>query len=93
MFPVSKLIISISKNEQHHFVAQIDDFVKKGNQQKAYMSSNLWKQKGACGVSLTIWRDKTGNVDWTSLMGNEKKELLRNLPTHFPTILPPYACN
>ena len=44
MFPVSKLIISISKNEQHHFVAQIDDFVKKGNQQKAYMSSNLWKQ-------------------------------------------------
>ena len=44
MFPVSKLSISISKNEQHHFVAQIDDFVKKGNQQKAYMSSNLWKQ-------------------------------------------------
>ena len=93
MFPVSKLIISISKNQQHHFVAQIDDFKKKGNQQKGIHELKFVEAVRACGVSLTIWRDKAGNVDWTSLMGNEKKKLLRNLPTHFPTILPPNVCN
>lgn len=47
----------------------------------------------ACWVSLTIWQDKQGGIDWTSLMGNEMKKLLRNLPTHFRTILPTNVCN
>ena len=85
------MIISICKN-QHHFVAQIDDFKKKGNEQKGIHEAKFVEAVRACGVSLTIWRDKQGNVDWTSLMGNEKKKL-RNLPTHFPTFLPTNVCN
>ena len=52
MFPVSKLIISISKNQQHHFVAQIDDFKKKGNQQKGIHELKFVEAVRACGVSF-----------------------------------------
>lgn len=45
-----------------------------------------------CGVSLSIWTDKQGNLDWTSLMGNEKKKLLRSLPSKFSSFLPPEVC-
>ena len=47
-----------------------------------------------CGVSFQIWESKEagkrgcGNFDWTSLTGNEKKILLRKLPTHFSQFLP-----
>ena len=75
-------MISICKNQQNHFVAQIHDFKIKGNQRRGIHEAKFVEAVRACGVSLTIWRDKQGNVDWTSLMGNEKQKLLRNLPTH-----------
>lgn len=40
----------------------------------------------SCGVTFNVWekRDENGNgigkLDWTSLMGAEKKKLLHNLP-------------
>lgn len=43
-----------------------------------------------CSVSLWIWTAKQGNLDWTSLMGNEKKKLLTSLPSKF--FLPPEVC-
>ena len=36
-----------------------------------------------CGVSFAIWKDKQGNLDWTSLMGTDKKKLLNHLANHF----------
>ena len=41
----------------------------------------------ACGVTFTVWEKKDGEgkgigkMDWTSLMGDEKKKVLRYLPS------------
>ena len=46
-----------------------------------------------CGVTFHVWEKKnadgkgSGTYDWTSLMGNEKKLLLRTFPGHFSTLL------
>ena len=46
-----------------------------------------------CGVSFQVWEKKnadgkgSGTYDWTSLMGNEKKLLLRTFPEHFSSLL------
>lgn len=48
-----------------------------------------------CGVTFWVWEKKnadgkgSGTYDWTSLMGNEKKLLLKTFPEHFPSILRP----
>lgn len=48
-----------------------------------------------CGVSFRVWEKKnadgkgSGTYDWTSLMGNEKKILLKTLPGHLPSNLHP----
>ena len=48
-----------------------------------------------CGVTFHVWEKKnadgkgSGTYDWTSLMGNEKKMLVRSLPKCFPSILRP----
>lgn len=46
-----------------------------------------------CGVTFHVWEKKnangkgSGTYDWTSLMGNEKKQLLKSIPDHFPSFL------
>lgn len=48
-----------------------------------------------CGVTFWVWEKKnadgkgSGTYDWTSLIGNEKKILLKTFPGHFPSILRP----
>ena len=48
-----------------------------------------------CGVTFWVWEKKnadgkgSGTYDWTSLMGNEKRLLLKTFPEHFPSILRP----
>ena len=39
------------------------------------------------GVSLSVWKGKT-DLEWTSLLGGEKRRLLRKLPQHFGKFLP-----
>ncbi|KAL9977700.1 hypothetical protein ACROYT_G015133 [Oculina patagonica] len=52
-----------------------------------------------CGVSLSVWDKRnadgtpSGLYDWTSMVGNEKKKVLRSLPEKFPQILDPEHCN
>ena len=43
------------------------------------------------GISLNVWRSKDAGkkLEWTSLLGGEKRSLLRKLPAHFNKILPP----
>ena len=47
---------------------------------------NLVKTIRSCGVTFSIWdktdadRKASGKKDWTSLMGDEKKKLLKSLP-------------
>ena len=52
-----------------------------------------------CGVSFAIWQkqDEDGNItnkyDWTSMMGTDKKKLLKSLPDHFVEFLPEASVN
>ena len=41
------------------------------------------------GVSLSICQAKGQDVEWTSLLGGEKRALLKKLPNVFETFLPP----
>ena len=43
----------------------------------------------SCGVGFSVWQNKEGKYEWTSLMGGDKKRLLRNLPDKFEDILKP----
>ncbi|PFX33075.1 hypothetical protein AWC38_SpisGene2134 [Stylophora pistillata] len=53
----------------------------------------------SCGVSFTVWEKcnadgtPSGLYDWTSMVGNEKKKVLRSLPEKFPQILDPEQCD
>ncbi|XP_066925709.1 uncharacterized protein [Clytia hemisphaerica] len=41
------------------------------------------------GVTLTFWREKKSKkLEWTSLMGTDKKKMLRKLPQYFSELLP-----
>ncbi|XP_053374155.1 uncharacterized protein LOC123545375 [Mercenaria mercenaria] len=40
----------------------------------------LVKAIQSCGLTFKIWNAKNGDLDWTSLSGNDKKTLLRELP-------------
>ena len=52
-----------------------------------------------CGVSFSVWekRNENGKTsglhDWTSMVGNEKKKVLSNLPKEFPNILQREHCD
>lgn len=47
----------------------------------------------ACGISFNVWEKKnadgkgSGTYDWTSIMGSEKKKLLKQLPDRLPSFL------
>ena len=53
----------------------------------------------SCGVSFSVWEKRnadgtsSGLYDWTSMVGNEKKKVLRSLPEKFPQILDPDHCD
>lgn len=40
----------------------------------------LVKAIKSCGVSFKHWRNKVGEIEWTSLCGNDMKRVLRELP-------------
>ena len=53
----------------------------------------LIKTIQSCGVTFNVWEKvdgdgKSGNFDFTSLMGADKHLLLKALPSKLPTILP-----
>ena len=49
------------------------------------MVQNLVKTIESCGVKFYVWEDKKGGdaLLWPSLVGNEKKKLLKSLPFKF----------
>jgi len=40
-------------------------------------------------VSFSVWKNKDNKLEWTSLMGTDKKKLLRNLPMKFDKCINP----
>ena len=64
-----------------------DDINKKKGEKKGVNRERLQAAVRSCGVSFDIW-EKTnadgkgsGTYDFTSLLGNDKKQLLRELPS------------
>ena len=39
------------------------------------------------GISLKIWSNKQNKTEWTSLMGPDKKRMLKNFPELFTNFL------
>ena len=64
-----------------------DDFGKKKGEPKGLHLRKLTQLINSCGVTFSIWKKRDadgkgmGKMDWTSLMGDEKKKLLRMFPT------------
>ena len=64
-----------------------DDFFKKKGEPKGTHLRKLTQLINSCGVTFSVWEKKDGDgkgmgkIDWTSLMGDEKKKLLRTLAT------------
>lgn len=57
---------------------------------KTTHTDNLIKAVRSMGISFQIWNKKDSKEKgWTSLMGNEKKKLLKDLPAMFHEILRP----
>lgn len=63
-----------------------EDFLKRRGETKGVHLRNLTQVINSCGVTFSVWEKKdgdgkgTGKMDWTSLMGDERKKLLKNLP-------------
>lgn len=63
-----------------------------GKQKSQWTSTHLDRAVTAirsCGVGFSVWQNKEGKYEWTSLMGGDKKRQLRNLPDKFDDILKP----
>lgn len=63
-----------------------EDFSKKRGEPKGCHLSHLTQVINSCGITFSVWEKKDGDgkgmgkMDWTSLMGDERKKLLKNLP-------------
>ena len=63
---------------------QEENMGKPKSAHKTTHTDNLVKAVRAMGISFQIWTKKDSKEkDWTSLMGNEKKKLLKDLPAKF----------
>ena len=75
-----------------------EDKNKKSNEPKGLHLQNVVKSINSCGVTFSVWEKldgngkKTSKHEWTSLRGDEKKKLLRTLPSKFDEILKPETC-
>ncbi|KAK3735181.1 hypothetical protein QZH41_000466 [Actinostola sp. cb2023] len=71
---------------------QQDAFYSERQSQNTSHLDALIRSIKSCGVSFSVWDGKDGKKEWTSLMGNDKKRLLKLLPEKFPDILKPETC-
>lgn len=75
-----------------------EDKFKKAKGPKGLHLKNAAKVINSCGVTFSVWEKldgngkKTSKYEWTSLVGDEKKKLLRNLPDKFDQFLNPETC-
>lgn len=70
-----------------------DNLNRAPSERKNHHVQNVVDAINACGVSFCVWEKKDANrkpsgiYEWTSLVGNEKKKVLANLPAQFPNFL------
>lgn len=85
--------LSEKRNAFLLFITQRDDFRRSKQGERGVHRRKFLEAIRACGMSFSIWTDIQGNLHWTSLMGNERKKLLMNLPLKFPSFLPAEVCD
>ena len=68
---------------------QQDNRGKPASQRKSDHLQKLIDTIRSCGVPFAVWENKEGKLDWTALMGGDKKKLLRHLPEKLNSCLPP----
>jgi len=73
----------------HNVYLQTDNFGKPKSQWTSTHLDRAVTAIRSCGVGFSVWQTKEGKYEWTSLMGGDKKRLLRNLPDKFEDILKP----
>lgn len=73
-----------------YWLLQADNKGKPTSQQKQTHLDTLLDTARSLGVSLNVWKSaETKKYEWTSLLGREKRILLKKLPEKFDKILPP----
>ena len=76
-----------------------EDIRKKRKEERGKHLNNLVTTIRSCGVSFNIWQKKnadektSGKYEWTSLLGNDKKSLLRVLPGKLRMALQDESCD
>jgi hypothetical protein len=77
----------------------IEDFNKASGQPKKVFLNKLVSTINELGIPFCVWNKKNANgsqsniVEYTSLVGQQKKKLLKNLPSTFPEYLYPDTSN
>jgi len=80
----------LGQSDYFHSLWQEENMGKPKSAHKTTHTDNLIKAVRSMGISFQICNKKDSKEkDWTSLMGNEKKKLLENLPAKFHEILRP----
>ena len=55
------------------------------------MLQTLVKTVESCGIRFYVWEEKRGGaLEWPSIMGKEKKRLLKSLPSKLNQCQPPH---
>ena len=57
------------------------------------MLTNLITAITSCGVTFKVWAEKTNTFECTSLMGEDKAKLLKNLPDKLENCQPDDFCS
>ena len=70
---------------------QADNKEKTSSERKSIHLDALLTTVRSLGISLNVWKPKESGkkLEWTSLLGGEKRLLLRKLPCYFSKLLPP----
>lgn len=70
---------------------QADNKGKVPSERKSIHLDALLTTVRSLGITLNVWKPKESGkkVEWTSLLGGEKRLLLKKLPCHFSKLLPP----
>lgn len=85
------LLLRITDILIHNLISAAKTFDKKNNRRLTLLEGNMIKALIAgiesCGVSFNIW-EKDGSFECTSLMGDDKKKVLKLLPSKITTCQP-----
>lgn len=76
-----------------------ENFTKSSRENKSNYTNDLVKIINQMGITFSVWNKKNADgsasnqKECTSLLGSQKKKLLKELPLHLPKLLYPETCS